>query len=63
LKVFNSLGVELKILVDQEEPAGLHSVVFDGNSFSSGIYIYRLNVENLESGEKKTFEKKMSLLK
>ncbi len=63
LKVFNSLGVEVKTLIDKEEPAGLHSVAFDGSTFSSGIYIYRLNVENLVTGEKKIFEKKMSLLK
>ena len=63
LKVFNSLGVEVKTLVDKEEATGHHASLFDGSTSSSGIYIYRLNVENIATGEKKIFEKKMSLLK
>lgn len=47
LKIYNTLGQEVRTLVDREQTAGLYSVQWDGkNNFgqpvSSGIYIYRL---------------------
>jgi hypothetical protein len=48
LAVYDLLGREVALLVDQFEQAGLKSVVWNGTSntgeaLSSGIYIYRLN--------------------
>ena len=42
LKIFNILGEEVKTLVNQEMPAGNHSVQFNASSLASGIYLYRI---------------------
>ncbi len=47
LKVYNLLGQEVKTLVDNEQPAGPHQIVWDGtdasgNGVASGIYLYKL---------------------
>ncbi|MGA9118080.1 MAG: T9SS type A sorting domain-containing protein [Bacteroidota bacterium] len=59
LEIFNVLGQKVATLIDQEQPAGIHTMKFDGTSLSSGIYIYRLVV----SGEARTFVRKMILAK
>lgn len=46
LSVFDLLGRELKILVNQKKEAGTHHVSFNGTNFSSGIYFCRLITEN-----------------
>lgn len=43
LTVFNILGREVKILVNQFQNAGVYSVNFDAEELSSGIYLYRLS--------------------
>jgi carboxypeptidase T len=57
LKVYNSLGVKVAVLVNENKPAGNYSVQFDGANFPSGIYYYKL-----ESGSFSEV-KKMILLK
>ncbi|OGU32062.1 MAG: hypothetical protein A2057_03215 [Ignavibacteria bacterium GWA2_35_9] len=57
LKVFNLLGQEISTIVNEEKPAGIYEVKFNGKDFSSGIYIYRLKTEN------KIISRKMILLK
>jgi len=42
LKVYDILGREVKILVDEEKVAGRYEVTFDGSDLSSGIYFYQL---------------------
>jgi hypothetical protein len=47
IKVYNSLGQEVRSLVDQHQNTGSYSVIWDGknnigNVMSSGIYIYRM---------------------
>jgi len=51
LKIYNILGEEIKILVDTDQKAGKYSVIWDGEhssgeGLSSGLYIYKLEVEN-----------------
>ena len=46
LSVYNLLGQHVATLVDGELPAGRHSVDFDGAGLASGVYIYRLKVDN-----------------
>jgi len=43
LKVYNSLGSEVAVLVNERKPSGKYNVMFDGSNLSSGIYIYRLS--------------------
>jgi hypothetical protein len=42
LKVFDSLGREVKTLVNEEKPAGSYQVEFNAANLSSGIYFYRI---------------------
>jgi hypothetical protein len=42
LKVYDVLGNEIAILVNEEKPAGQYTVEFDGSALTSGIYFYQL---------------------
>ncbi len=42
LKVYDILGKEVETLVNGRQPAGTHSVQFNGSKLSSGIYFYQL---------------------
>jgi len=52
LKIFNVLGEEVAELVNEYQKAGTYKVNFNGNNLSSGIYLYRLNVNNNSSVKK-----------
>jgi len=57
LKVYDMLGREAAVLVDQQQRAGTYVATFDGDKHSSGIYFYTL----VSSGSVAT--KKMMLIK
>ncbi len=42
LKVFDGAGREVRTLVHENKPAGMHSIVFDGSGLPSGVYFYRM---------------------
>jgi hypothetical protein len=42
LKVYDILGREAVMLVDEEQSSGKHSITFNASSLSSGVYFYRL---------------------
>jgi hypothetical protein len=42
LSVFDMLGREVSVLVNERRGAGVHEVRFDASGLSSGIYFYRL---------------------
>ncbi|HED38767.1 MAG TPA: T9SS type A sorting domain-containing protein, partial [Ignavibacteria bacterium] len=42
LKVYDMLGRELAVLVNEEKPMGNYKVNFNASNLSSGIYFYRL---------------------
>jgi len=42
LKIYDVLGRQVATLVNGREPAGSHSVSFNGDRLSSGVYFYRL---------------------
>ena len=52
LTVFNSVGQQVALLVDGEIEGGYHEVVLDGKGLSSGIYLYRLRVDNIVQAKK-----------
>ncbi len=56
LTIYDVLGREVKVLVDQNQEKGLYEVEFDASNLASGIYFYRLEAFN-------TSVKKMILLK
>jgi hypothetical protein len=43
LKVYNTEGKEVAVLVNNSQTTGEHSVTFDGTGLSSGIYFYKLS--------------------
>jgi hypothetical protein len=42
VSVFDMLGREVSVLVNERREAGFHEVKFDGSGLSSGMYVYRL---------------------
>ncbi len=42
LSVYDVLGRQVELLVDESMPAGRHSVVFDAAGLPSGLYLYRI---------------------
>ena len=42
LKVFDLLGKEITILLNEEQSPGSHTAKFDGSNLSSGVYFYRM---------------------
>lgn len=42
LEVFDPFGRKVRVLADQQQPAGWHQVSFDGSGLPSGLYFYRL---------------------
>ena len=68
LKVYDIVGREVAVLVNELKSPGIYEVEFyagnDGNILTSGIYIYRLEVTSSNNGKKYFSDtKKMVLLK
>ena len=42
LRIYNVLGNEITILVNEEKPIGNYEIEFDASSLSSGVYFYKL---------------------
>jgi len=42
LSVYDMLGREVAILVNERMNAGVHEVKFDGSGLASGVYLYRM---------------------
>jgi hypothetical protein len=57
LSVFNSLGQEVDLLIDESQNAGNHTINWNASSFPSGVYVYKLESGSFVSN------KKMILLK
>jgi hypothetical protein len=57
LKIYNILGSEVTTLVDEHKPAGNYEVSFGKSKLASGIYIYRLTVNNFVQTRKMILEK------
>jgi hypothetical protein len=62
LNVFDVLGQQVALLVNENLEAGMHSVDFNAFAMNSGIYLYKLNSENAE-GKNFISTKKMILMK
>jgi len=46
LKVYNTLGEVVDVLVDETKTPGTHKVYFERNNLSSGVYLYTLETGN-----------------
>jgi hypothetical protein len=52
LKVYDVLGNEVATLVSENQPAGNYEVKFDAFNLSSGVYLYKLNVDSFVQTKK-----------
>ncbi|MCO6448963.1 MAG: T9SS type A sorting domain-containing protein, partial [Ignavibacterium album] len=52
LKIFNSLGEEVRTLVNEIKPSGNYEVEFNASDLSSGIYFYLMQADNFVSSKK-----------
>ncbi len=57
ITVYNSIGQNIKTLLNEMKNSGTHELQFDGSKYSSGIYFYKLQMNG------KSLVKQMSLLK
>ncbi len=57
LVVYNSIGQEVSVLINEFLSLGIHEATFDARGLSSGVYVYRLIGKNV------VLTKKMVLLK
>jgi hypothetical protein len=52
LAVFNTLGQQVAVLVNESQEAGLHEVKFDGSNMASGVYFYRIQAGEYTEAKK-----------
>lgn len=52
LTLFNLLGQEVRVLVDDVRAAGSHDVAFDASGLATGLYLYRLEGDGFSATRK-----------
>jgi hypothetical protein len=52
VKIFDTIGNEVKTIVKENKPAGVHEVNFDASQLSSGIYLYRIDAGTFHQSKK-----------
>jgi len=57
LRVYDVVGKEVAVLVNEYKTPGKYEIPFDGTNYSSGIYFYKLSASSF------TETKKMVLIK
>lgn len=63
LVVFDALGQEVAILVNEQLQPGTYEVDFDGSKLASGVYYYKLNTSTPLGATEFVETKKMVLIK
>jgi hypothetical protein len=64
LKVYNLLGQVVATLLDGQQAAGYQSITWNGHSFSSGVYLYKLEAVSMANPNRTfTSVNKMLLLR
>ena len=65
LAVYDNLGREVAVLVNERRDARVHEVKFDASGLASGVYLYRLTARQTDGGQAGTFvqTRKMIIVK
>jgi hypothetical protein len=57
LKIFNTLGQEVSIVLNENLEAGFHTIDFNASELNSGVYFYRLDAGSFSEVKKMTLIK------
>ncbi len=52
IKVYDVIGREVAVLVNEEKPAGDYSIIFNASNLASGIYFYKMQAGRFEKTKK-----------
>ena len=52
LAVFNNLGQQVALLVDEQKDAGYHRAMFKNSGLASGVYLYRVRAGDFSATKK-----------
>ena len=52
LIIYNVLGIQIEMLLDEYQNSGIHSVIFNARKYSSGVYFYMLKTNNHQQTKK-----------
>lgn len=52
LKIYDAIGTEVTTLVNEYKPTGRYNVTFNASNLASGVYFYRLQVNDFTSSKK-----------
>jgi hypothetical protein len=54
LTVFNLVGQEISVLVNEKQSAGNYEVEFDASELTTGVYLYKLQINGFTSVKRMT---------
>jgi hypothetical protein len=57
MTVYNALGQQVARLVNEQQQAGYHDVVFRGDGLASGVYLCRIQAGDFVASKKFLFVK------
>jgi len=63
IEVFDQLGRSVDVILNESRSAGEHELMYDASHLTSGVYIYRMELQSLESSNRQVFTRKFTLLK
>jgi hypothetical protein len=52
IRLYNSIGEEIRTLVNEDKPAGIYEFQFNSTGIASGIYYYRIDSGNFTDTKK-----------
>jgi hypothetical protein len=52
LSIYDLLGKEVTVLVDERQAAGFHQIEFNADGMASGIYLYQIKTEGFVQTKK-----------
>ena len=63
LKIYDLLGIEIAILVDEVRNEGFYTEIFDAENLPSGVYLYSINIQTTNGVNIFRESKKMMIVK